>query len=175
MWKMSTGVHVLWLIMIYAFPNIQYNMYWSDPGSWPRGCPSVLPMVPPINFSSLPTYRQTGMIYRFHIPYSLIWLITEKDMHHWEVFVENLDFQTNGPRGYPRVIPMGPPVNFSSIPVCRHISRTCSLHMPYSLIWSFTYKAVHGYTAFVEFCHFCIGYHVRQALTPLQIWVSTPD
>ncbi len=49
----------------------------------------------------------------------------------------------NGQKGYPSGTPMVPPVHNSSIPVCRHMNRTCSLHMAYSLIWSVTNKGMH--------------------------------
>ncbi len=49
---------------------------------------------------------------------------------------------------------MVPPVHISSIPVCRHMDRTCSAHMAYSLIWSVTNKGMHCCVAFVKFFHF---------------------
>ncbi len=47
-------------------------------------------------------------------------------------------FEKSGQRGYPSGTPMVPPVHISLIPVCRHMDRTCSLHMAYSSIWSKT-------------------------------------
>ena len=82
-------------------------------------------------------------------------------------------FQKNSQKGYPNGTPMVPPFHNSSIQACRHMDRTCSLHMVYSLIWSVTNKGLYCCNAFGEIFKNCQGDPLRPALTPPQIWVST--
>ncbi len=86
-----------------------------------------------------------------HMTYSLIWSVTNKGMHCCATFAGFCHFFQKTVRGATLVVP---PVHNSSIPVCRHMDRTCSLHMTYSLIWSVTNKGMNYCTTFAKFCHF---------------------
>ncbi len=107
-------------------------------------------MAPPVHISWIPLCRHMTRTCSIHMAYSLIWSVTNKGMRYGTPFAQFCRFAKNGQRGYPSGTPMVPPVHISSIPVCRYMTRTCSLHMTHSLIWSVTNKGLHCCSAFGE-------------------------
>ncbi len=138
-----------WSIVLFL---LNFIAFWKNSQ---RGYLCDMPMTPPVHISLIPVCRHIYRTCRLHIEYSKNWSVTNKGMDYCAAFAEFCNVQINGQRGYPSGTHMVPPVHNPSIPVCRHMNRTCSLHMTYSLIWLVTNKGMHCSNAFGEIYKNC--------------------